>query len=85
MENKIRRAVIMCDSKLLTALDLGLDDAESLSINLRQVRVDAEKSALHKALSFASGNISSAAKLLGVSRPTLYDLVKKHGIHLDSE
>ncbi len=85
MENKIRRAVIMSNGKLLTALDLGLDEAETLAINLRQVRVDAEKSAINKALAFASGNISAAAKLLGVTRPTLYDLVKKYDIHLDAE
>jgi two-component system NtrC family response regulator len=85
MENKVRRALIMCSGKLITALDLGLDEADSLSINLRQVRVDAERSAINKALTFASGNISAAAKLLGVTRPTLYDLVKKHDIHLDTK
>lgn len=82
MENKIRRAVIMCEGKMLTPLDLGLAETDGLSINLRQVRLEAEKTAINKALTFSSGNISAAAKLLGVTRPTLYDLVKKHSIQL---
>ncbi len=82
MENKIRRAVIMCEGKMLTARDLGLAEDDGLSINLRQVRLEAEKAAINKALTFTSGNISAAAKLLGVTRPTLYDLVKKYRIQL---
>lgn len=82
MENKIRRAVIMCDEKFVAPIDLGLEEGEGLSINLRQVRHDAEKSAINKALTFSSGNVSAAAKLLGVTRPTLYDLVKKYNINL---
>ncbi len=86
MENKIRRAVIMSDDKLVTAQDLGLNPGTDESyINLRQVRIEAEKNAINTALACASGNISAAAKLLGVTRPTLYDLVKKYHIHIDSE
>ena len=61
---------------------MGLAESDGLSINLRQVRLEAEKTAINKALTFSSGNISAAAKLLGVTRPTLYDLVKKHNIQL---
>jgi two-component system NtrC family response regulator len=85
MENKVRRGVIMCADKLVSALDLGLDDTDGLSINLRQVRLDAEKSAINKALTFSSGNITAAAKLLGITRPTLYDLVKKYDIYIEAE
>jgi two-component system NtrC family response regulator len=85
MENKIRRAVIMSDDKLVTAQDLGLNPGTESYINLRQVRIEAEKNAINTALACASGNISAAAKLLGVTRPTLYDLVKKYHIHIDSE
>jgi two-component system NtrC family response regulator len=85
MENKIRRAVIMCNDKMVTAADLGLAESDGLSINLRQVRFDAEKSAINKALAFSDGNITVAAKLLGITRPTLYDLVKKYDIQLDTE
>jgi two-component system NtrC family response regulator len=49
------------------------------------VRFDAEKAAINKALAFAGGNITVAAKLLGITRPTLYDLVKKYEIQLEAE
>ena len=50
-------------------------------LNLRQVRDDAEGRALRHTLQIVDGNISRAAELLGVSRPTLYDLLKKHGLN----
>jgi two-component system NtrC family response regulator len=78
MENKIKRAVIMADGKLITREDLGLAQAGDLSLNLRIVRQEAEKSAILRALSLSDNNISSAAKLLGITRPTFYDLVKKY-------
>lgn len=80
MENKIKRAVIMCEDKYITSQDLALAIPEGLSINLRQVRQEAEKGAIKRALSMTDGNFSSAAKLLGITRPTLYDLVKKYDI-----
>lgn len=81
MENKIKRAVIMCDTNQISPDDLGLrTQEEGLSINLRQVRQDAEVSAITKALNMSNGNVSHAAKLLGITRPTLYDLVKKYNI-----
>lgn len=85
MENRIKRAVIMAEEKQVGAEDLGLEEAPDISFNLRAVRVEAERSAILKALSMSDGNISTAAKLLGVSRPTLYDLVKKYDIALPSE
>lgn len=81
MENKLKRAVIMCEHKNISVADLGLPETESLSLNLRTVRQDAEKVAIIRAINMSEGNISAAAKLLGVTRPTLYDLVKKYGIH----
>ncbi|MEH6912305.1 MAG: PEP-CTERM-box response regulator transcription factor [Oceanicoccus sp.] len=80
MENKIKRAIIMCDGKQLTPEDLAISATEELSINLRHVRQDAEKYAIKQALSVTDGNYSSAAKMLGITRPTLYDLVKKYDI-----
>ncbi len=80
MENKIKRAVIMCDGKLITPSDLQMHDPESLSINLRHVRQEAEKTAIKQAISMSDGNYSAAAKLLGITRPTLYDLIKKYNI-----
>lgn len=82
LESKIKRAFIMCEQKYITAIDLGLAAAESGPLNLQEVRNNAELAALKQTLTSCDGNISSAAKSLGVTRPTLYDLMKKHGISL---
>ena len=85
MENRVKRAVIMADERLVSTMDMGLEDAPSISFNLRAVRFEAERAAILKAFSMADGNVSLTAKLLGVARPTLYDLVKKYDINLPSE
>ena len=81
LENRIKRAVIMADGKSLTAEDLdlpGTTDDQPLAINLRAAREVADRKAIRQALSRTDNNISGAAKLLGVSRPTLYDLLKQY-------
>ena len=82
MENFIKRAVIMADGPQITRQDLGLNltDAEISPLNLRQVREEAERKALVRALGRVGGNVLQAAELLGISRPTLYDLLNRHGI-----
>ncbi|MBI5430624.1 MAG: PEP-CTERM-box response regulator transcription factor [Nitrosomonadales bacterium] len=82
MENCIKRAVIMAEGPLINAEDLGLaiSIAAEEPINLRQVRDDAEHKAVLKALARVDGNITKAAELLGVSRPTIYDLMGRYGI-----
>ncbi len=85
LENKIKRAVIMADEKTISVEDLSLPHHEDLSINLRQIRQEAEKTAIIKAINLAGGQISSAAKYLGVTRPTLYDLIKKYGITITDQ
>jgi len=82
MENYIKRAVIMTDGSQIGAEDLGLSApaGEPEPVNLREVRDEAERKAIIKALSRVDGNILAAAELLGVSRPTLYDLVNRHGL-----
>jgi two-component system, NtrC family, response regulator len=87
MENCIKRAVIMSEGRQITAMDLGLidDPVEPESINLRQVRDIAECKAVLRALARMDGNIAKAADLLGVSRPTLYDLMNRHGIQAKHE
>lgn len=85
LENKIKRAVIMADEKNITVEDLSLPHHEDLSINLRQVRQEAEKTAIIKAINLTGGQISSAAKYLGVTRPTLYDLIKKYEININDQ
>jgi two-component system NtrC family response regulator len=81
LENRIKRAVIMADSKSITAadLDLAAETAEEApAINLRAVREIADRKAIRQAMSRTDNNISGAAKLLGISRPTLYDLLKQY-------
>ncbi|MEO6226213.1 MAG: PEP-CTERM-box response regulator transcription factor [Sphingomicrobium sp.] len=83
LENRIKRAVIMADGKYVTAADLDLASGKSEDaqlINLRAAREVADRRAIRQALSRADNNISSAAKLLGISRPTLYDLIKQYSL-----
>jgi len=83
LENRMKRAVIMADSKSVTAADLDLrspstGEGDALPINLRAVREVADRRAIRQAMSRTDNNISGAAKLLGISRPTLYDLLKQY-------
>ncbi|HEU5067513.1 MAG TPA: PEP-CTERM-box response regulator transcription factor [Sphingomicrobium sp.] len=82
LENRIKRAVIMADGKLVTAADLDFHASSAaeteMSINLRAAREVADRRAIRQAMSRAENNISGAAKLLGISRPTLYDLLKQY-------
>jgi two-component system NtrC family response regulator len=82
LENKVKAAVIMSDGALLTAADLNLKPSiTGLPLfNLKEVRTRAERQAIQQALSISDDNVSRAAELLGVSRPTLYDLMSKYGI-----
>jgi len=82
LENKIKGSVIMADGKLVTAADLGVTagEGEEVSLNLREVRQQAESKAIRVALTKCYGNISKAAEMLGITRPTLYDLLSKYGL-----
>jgi two-component system NtrC family response regulator len=81
LENKIKRAVIMADGSQISAEELELDEqGESLLVNLRQIRDEAERVAISRALILCNDSISKAAEILGISRPTLYDLMNKHGL-----
>ncbi len=86
LENKIKGAVIMAESKQVTAQDLGIAGAENepRSLNLREVRQRAESKAIRVALMRNFGNISRAAADLGITRPTLYDLLGKYGLSAEA-
>lgn len=86
LENKIKGAVIMADGKFVSAADLGVSAAnnEVESLNLREVRQRAETKAIRVALTKCFGNISKAAELLGVTRPTLYDMLNKYGLSAEA-
>lgn len=77
MDNKIRRTVIMADGKHITWENLGLEPGDQLSLNVRGVRQEAEKCAILRAVAMTDNNISAAAKLLGITRPAFYDLIKR--------
>ena len=81
LENAINSAVIMADGKQigLDALHLGAVDSDDV-LSLHHVRAEAEKRAIEKAMTNTGGNLSRVAAVLGVSRPTLYDLLGKYGL-----
>ncbi|HEC00400.1 MAG TPA: PEP-CTERM-box response regulator transcription factor, partial [Sphingomonadales bacterium] len=74
LENRIKRSVIMCNGKKITADDLELSqgEGEAAVLNLKAVRENADIKAINMAMAQASGNVSQAAKILGISRPTFY-------------
>lgn len=82
LENRVKRAVIMTDGKLVSAddLDLGDKDDDADVLNLKAAREKTDRKVIRRALSRTEGNISSTAKLLGISRPTLYDLLKQYDL-----
>jgi len=82
LENKIKSSLILAEGPTITAADLGIttDVAAGPAFNLKEVRANAERQAILQALSICDTNISKCAELLGVSRPTLYDLLEKYGI-----
>ncbi|WP_126175426.1 PEP-CTERM-box response regulator transcription factor [Tsuneonella rigui] len=84
LENRVKRAVIMADGKLVAAGDLDLDETEADTadvLNLKSARERADRTVIRHALARSEGNISNSAKLLGISRPTLYDLLKQYDLH----
>ena len=84
LENRMKRAVIMAEGTRISAADLDLDEKpeEAELLNLKTAREIADRKAIRLALARTENNISNAAKLLGVSRPTFYDLLKQHNIEV---
>ncbi len=86
LENRMKRAVLMSDARLITAADFELaPGAEDLAAyDLRAARARAEREVIQRALARSDGRLSTAARLLGVSRPTLYSLLDAHGLSVSN-
>ena len=80
LENRVKRAVVLAEGKRVTAADLDLAPP-SETLDLRGLREATDRRAIGRALAQADGNISGASRLLGISRPTLYDLLKSYDLH----
>jgi two-component system NtrC family response regulator len=83
LENRVKRAVIMADGKLVGAADLDLAGPggdDDLPLNLKSAREESDRKVIRHALARSDGNISSTARILGISRPTLYDLLKQYDL-----
>ena len=85
LENRVKRASIMADAQQISARDLDLaaetDPDDAFPLNLKRVRDEAELKAVTRALVRADHNLAQASRLLGISRPTLYNLLEK--FHID--
>jgi two-component system NtrC family response regulator len=82
LENKVKRAVILAEGKRVSVADLGFEDGqgEALSLDLRLAREAAEREVIKRALAIHDHNMSHTASALGISRPSLYNLMKKLGM-----
>lgn len=83
LENRVKRSTVLCEGRLITPEDLELAEPAidtRLPLNLKTVRAAAEREAITKALAHTQCNVSQAARVLGVSRPTLYNLFEKYEI-----
>ena len=85
LENRMKRSVVMAERRMIDAADLELAPATQavMPLDLRAARLRAEREVLQLALARANGTLSVAAKLLGISRPTLYGLMEVHGIEIE--
>lgn len=83
MINRIRRAMVMCEHRLITAADLGLEKSVQVRslVTLDQIRTEAEREAIKHTLRRTNNNLSRASHELGVSRMTLYRLIEKCGLN----
>jgi two-component system, NtrC family, response regulator len=85
LQNRVRRAVIMADGKRVTAKDLELNDILSAlpPQSLKEARESVEREMVQDALRRHRGTVTAAALELGISRPTLYELMEKLGLERD--
>ena len=85
LEHHVQKAVVLSTGRLVRAVDLDLGEENPLeSLSLRAVREQTDHRMIEQALRRTCGNISKAADELGISRPSLHDLIRKHGIDATS-
>ena len=84
LQNRVQRAVIMADGKKIQVGDMELNEASALPLTLKEAREALERDMLERALKTHGGKVTAAAKELGISRPTFYELMEKLGIAKDS-
>lgn len=79
----MKRAVVMAQGRMVTASDLELSPGveDMTAYDLRAARARAERDVVARALARSNGTLATAARLLGVSRPTLYSLLDAHGLN----
>ena len=81
LENKVKRAVVLAEGNRISAEDLGLDERSNIqSLNLREARENTERHIIQRALDIHDNNVTHASEAMGISRPSLYKLVKKLGL-----
>ncbi|MCB1702889.1 MAG: AAA family ATPase, partial [Halioglobus sp.] len=83
LESRVKRAAIMADGSYIRAADLQLDGVrpgEVMPLNLRVAREDTDRKTVQRALALCDNNISTAANVLGIARPTMYKLLDKYGL-----
>ncbi len=85
LENKLNRASITCTAQIIENEDLQLSETSFTVLSYREARQMFDRNFLLNALKQAKGNISLAAKVTGLTRPTLYDMMKKNGITVQME
>ncbi len=87
LENRVRRAVVMAEGRYIRPVDLELDlkSGVSAAVTLKEAREQVERDLVRRALTKHKGNISRAAESIGISRPTLYELMEKLGIEREAD
>lgn len=80
--NKIRRAIVVSETDIINPVDLSIEvpEEKQISLSLRELRAHIEKQKLIDTLRMTSHNINKTARLLGVSRPTIYAFIKKYDL-----
>ena len=81
LENRIKRAVVLAEGKRVSSVDLGFEKSDSPQpLNLREARENTERQIIQRALDIHDNNVTHASEAMGISRPSLYKLVKKLGM-----